>query len=291
MQEAFARDAASTPETAATPPEAAKTPTPTQTAPTPGPIPLTVHQKALENARIKAAAEERATFDRDFGWARTVDRQALDNFSRLNQDPVAFVTELAKSLSTHPTYGPQMRSAAARTLATGRGQQSLEQFRNVVIDVGEGKQPIALFPLVQQAIEQAIQPLKAESTQRHQERQEQEAAQQAQASWKQLTAEVDDTLADLHDVLEIDDQTPAEQKQALYNQLHSLLASDPKLSPHKAAMRVRKSAVVPMLEERAKSRVLESLKNQAGAQQVNPAGPVSSTTKRVKSFYDKSLTW
>lgn len=92
-----------------------------------GPIPFDRHKAALENARVKAAEEASAKWREQYGWAEQIPREQLETWSQTAQqmaaDPVGFLQKFQAELLTHPVYGPQLKSAAARTLGQRQAAQ------------------------------------------------------------------------------------------------------------------------------------------------------------------------
>ncbi len=101
-------------------------------APPQGPIPFEVHHKALENARTKATTEalrgiSPEQFNQMLGWYQ---RAAQDTTGFLTEtlashpQAIEVLTKAVQTLQAHPTYGPQLKSLAARALASARGGTS-----------------------------------------------------------------------------------------------------------------------------------------------------------------------
>lgn len=90
-----------------------------------GPIPFAVHKTALDNARTKERTAVEAEWQ-PYAWAKSVPRESLEHMSniaqRMTADPLGFLESYEKELLDHPTYGPQLRSRAGRTLAGARSQ-------------------------------------------------------------------------------------------------------------------------------------------------------------------------
>jgi hypothetical protein len=114
--QAFAQDAATTTPDASTSTDAATTQpvdpqaldgatNPSTDATPQGPVPLTVHQKALENARTKAVEQFRQTAGVD---------QAVALASKINGNAPGFWREYTTELLSHPQHGPALRSELAR---------------------------------------------------------------------------------------------------------------------------------------------------------------------------------
>jgi hypothetical protein len=107
-----------------------------------GPIPFDRHKAALDNARTKARDEAIAEYRSQYGWAEQVDPQQLENWTataqQMSADPVGFLQRFAAELQTHPVYGPQLKSAAARTLgARTAPQDDVEPRPDLQTDSGD----------------------------------------------------------------------------------------------------------------------------------------------------------
>lgn len=312
MAEAFAADAALHPETSPAVPDGATTPpaeTPTpesalHPSTPPGPIPFAVHKTALENARVKAGEEAVAQYRQQYGWAEQVPRETIQEWSGIAQqmasDPPAFLEKYFADAATDPTHGPAVRSWAARTLAT-RAPKAVDLSPDVTVQDDQGREVARTFSAdrvqaivqhaVQEAIGKEIAPLKQDHAQRQAEQQRQAQTKREAATQQQLEASTDATLADLAALLEVTADTPPDRAKALYDEIETLMAADPKLSPHKAAMQVRQTRIVPTLAGKAQQSVLDDLNKRAAAQGVNPAGAVVSTAHRPKTLLDPSLVW
>jgi hypothetical protein len=111
-----------------------------------GPIPFDVHKTALDNARTKAAAEALRgltpeQFNTMAGW-----------WQRAQQDTNGFLTETLTShpqaieilqaaltkLNAHPTFGPQLKSLAAKALASARGNPTPKAPEMVKVQLEDG---------------------------------------------------------------------------------------------------------------------------------------------------------
>lgn len=107
-----------------TTPPAAVSPTPAPARPA-GPIPFEVHQKALDNARVKAVEELRAKV----GWAETISQAEYQQVQglarRLSADPVNALQELIAEVNANPKHAEQVRSLVAKSLAASRGSQTM----------------------------------------------------------------------------------------------------------------------------------------------------------------------
>ena len=312
FEQAFAADAApptpdpsAQPEGATTPPaepsgtESAITPAPLQ-----GPIPFTVHKTALDNARLKATQEAQATFDRDYGWAKSVPRDTIQEWSGIASlmasDPPAFLDKYFAEAASHPTFGPQVKSWAARTLAS-RAPKAPDLSPDVTVQDAEGREVARTFSadrvqaIVQHAVQDAIGKEVGPLKQAHEQQQAAEQRKAVEAhqaeTHKQLEAHADAVLADLSALLDVTENTPKETKDALFTELGALLDADPSLTPHKAAMQLRATRIVAALAGQAQKKVLDDLHKKAASQGMNPASAGVAPTHRPTSFHDASLKW
>lgn len=259
------QEPASTEETAATGQDATATATGATTATTKqGPIPFEVHSKALENARTKAATEAVAKYREQHGWAESIPRETIQQWSgiaqRMAADPIAFLSEFQAEIANHPTYGPQLRSHAARTLAGGRQAQA-DLSPDLVVDAGDGRQ-IATFSAerVQQIVQRSIQDALAKEVGPIKQEREQRLAQQQKADEevRQLNAKADEQIAFAKRV--IGDET----NEAAWAAVHKAMSEDPTLSLHDAALKVRDELIVaPKLQKEAQAKVVASHKQKA----------------------------
>lgn len=113
--------AAPSPQDAATtPPDG--TVDPTQTPPaTQGPIPFTVHETALKNARTK----ERQAVEQEFRSTvgdPAVAREAMQWFQSAARDRTGFLRDTIQEALADPELAPQVRSLLGQTLGSGRQQ-------------------------------------------------------------------------------------------------------------------------------------------------------------------------
>jgi hypothetical protein len=246
-------------------------------APKQGPIPFDVHSTALENARTKTRAEVMAEVERDLGWARQVSRESLTNMSQIatqiNTDPVGFLNRMAAELANHPTYGPQLRSSAGRTLAGGAAT-SLDPDVTIVDDKGQpvGKTFSAerVQAIVKQAVSEAIgrevQPLKSEYEQR-------QAAEKTQANLREINEKADTAIARMTEILD--------GRNDLWAHVDALLAQGK--DPIDSALAVRKQHIVPGQTKSAEAAAADMMKRKAAGNTANGAGTSTATTARPKN--------
>lgn len=295
MQEAFSRESDSTtqPDAATTQPVDGSTPQTVHPS-TQGPIPFAAHKTALDNARLKATQDAQTTFDRDFGWAKSVPRESLERFSsiaqRMSSDPIGFLGDFVKELESHPVHAASLRSQAGRLLAGGRTQPQAEMpTPDVQIVDAQGNVTGTTYSADQLAkrdawtrsqllaeVNKELQPIKEEREKKVAQAKATESIQRAEKAADQRMSRADQILDGNKD---------------LYQHVANLMASDPSLEVEDAALQVRKAHILPALQGKAQTALLESLKTKANAQGVNPASAVVSATHRPRSLTDKSLQW
>lgn len=297
--QAFAQDAApTTPDASTTTDTATTQPVDTQaldgatnpSAPQ-GPVPLAVHQKALENARLKAAQEAQAAFDRDYGWAKQVPREQLERFgsiaSSMTTDPIGFLNKFVAELQANPVHAAALRSNAGRMLAARQANAEPQPDVQIVNDQGQvtgrtysaeglAKRDAWREKQLLAKVEQQYGPLIAEREQR-------QTAEKTAEAKKQIAAKAEQHFARVDRILDGD--------KSLYPEVNRLMAADPTLDAVDAALEVRKTKIAPAAKGKAEADVLESLKTKAAAQAMNPATAAVAATSRPKSFNDPSLKW
>lgn len=95
------------------------------------PIPLEVHRKSLENARVKGGEEAVAKYREKYGWAETIAQPDLQRWgetaNRINQDPEQFADDYLTELENHPRYAASIRQKIADRAAAYRSQQQATQ--------------------------------------------------------------------------------------------------------------------------------------------------------------------
>lgn len=266
------------PAAAATSQPASTTPASVTPAPKQGPIPFDAHSTALDNARTKTRAEVTAEFDRDFGWARQVSRDSIAHMSQIatqiNTDPVGFLNRMAAELASHPTYGPQLRSSAGRTLAGGAPASSLDPDVQITDKdgqvVGQTFSAQRVQAIVEKAVSDAIgrevQPLKSAEEQR-------QAAIKTQETRRQMDQQADTAIARMKEILDGRDD--------LWGHVDALLAQGKDAID--AALAVRKQHITPSQTKAAEATVADTMKRKANGNTANGAGTSVAATTRPKN--------
>lgn len=278
MREAFERmekKAAGTTDPATTP----------QTAPSKaaavvpqGPIPFDVHQKALENARTKASTEALAKHRETFGWAEKIPQQQLQQWgtlaNRITTDPIGYAADLIREIEQHPQLGPAWKARqGAQPVGRTDTTQSLDPDVEIRDDQGRvvGKTFSAdrVTAIVQKAVSEAIgqevQPLKAERDARQAEANRQQMETLKTQQTELVTKQADAILSDIEQILDGD--------KSLFDDVDKMMSQHPEMTPHAAALAVRKEKVVPKLKGAAtQEAITEMQRKAAGGATANGSG-------------------
>lgn len=282
---AYMEKAATTQTAPAAPQETAATgqaANPDLTSATAGPVPFAAHKTALDNARTKAVAEYREKY----GWAEQVPQAQLQEFSqlasRMSTDPVGFATAFMQELQAHPTYGPQLKSQAARML--GARQANTEPQPDVQIVDANGQVTGVTYSASQLAkrdawnkanllaeVQKEFGPLKTDHDKRAAEAAAAETTRQANALADEiLVDEVDGILEGAY----------SRKDEAILTEVNKLMAANPTWSVHKAANKVRKDFILPTLDKKAEARVVETFNKKAAGNTANGTAPATPTRPR-----------
>ncbi len=305
--EAFATDATAAssqtpaPEGAATtaPAEGQATDSATSPSEPKGPIPFDVHKTALENARIKAAEQAKQEFEQQFGWAKTVDRTAVEDAMRLGQlyqsDRAGYIRQVLGEAVADPTLAPLVRSEAARVLGA-RAPQPVDLSPDIPVVDNNGQVVTHTFSadrvkaIVQHAVQEALQKEVAPLKQDFQTRQDRDAAIQAQ---RELDTQVQDIYSEAIQMLPGFKEHEAEIAK-VFDAMPPFDPNDQRAAD-KALRKAWHQVVGSTLANRDQTRtqMLDELKTKAaaGTGSVNPAGAAVTATKRPTSFHDASLSW
>jgi hypothetical protein len=253
-----------------------------------GPIPFAAHKTALENARLKAATEAQAQFDRDFGWAKQVPRESLDRMSQIatdmTRDPIGFIDKYISELSVNPQHQAALRSQAGRLLASARGTQPEPMpGPDVQIVDAQGNVTGETYSAAQLEKRDTWREQQQAARAQQADRDRKTADQQAAALSAQTEAKADSIMAELRGIV-YGDEAQFETMLKVWNE-------HPDWSAHQAALHVRDTYIEPSRAQKAEAKVLEDLKTKAASQGVNPAGAVVANTSRPTSFNDPRLKW
>lgn len=281
FKDAFARlDAAeavkkpSTEMPATTAPAATAQPgVPVKPAATAAPIPLDVHQKALENARTKAVTEYR----QKYGWAEGIPQETFQQVSQGLQayatDPIAFIQARIAEVASHPVWGPKWQASQPN----GPARPSISLDPDVEIMGPDGRPVGATYSAervkaivdqaVQKAIGQEVQPLKTAYEQRQAEERRQAQARLEVEHKQQAEAQADKTFTQIKRILDITEDTDP-----LLNDVMAVWTEHPDWSVHDVAIEVRDTKVKPRLQGQAVQAAETEMRRKAAANTVNGTG-------------------
>lgn len=292
LEEAFAQDEApAEPEAPAATAPAAETPeTKHPSDNTPGPR-LADHKKILENTRAKTRAEVESEYQSRYPWlSKLTPEEAqgwVETARSMAESPIQFLQDFAGKLREHPVWGPQLRSEAARMLASQRTEappepdvEILDGAGNVVgktySDAALQKRDEWLSARIAKQFQSELAPLK----QSH----EQAKAQQQHAEFMQAVEhEADTVLADVTAIVG--------QDEAALKAVAEAMDANPQWTAQRAAAHVFETLVKPGLTTSTKAQVLDELKTRAAASTLNPSAAAVTSTTRPTSLLDPGLKW
>lgn len=248
---------------------------------TPGPIPFDVHSRALENARSKALEGYR----QQYGWAEKIPQATLQEFGalaqRMSSDPIGFLNEFTAQIANHPTYGPQLRSSAGRTLAappSGRPEPDVQvvNAQGQVIEMTYSAKRLAEvqewdWNQREAKLNQTLAPLQQERAQRLQEA-------EIATFQRDVRTEADKGLSRIDTILD-------GRSQELGPHVSAIMQADPTIDPIDAALQVRASVIAPRAQAQAQAAVLDTQLKKAHGNTANGSGAVA-TPMRPKSRAD-----
>lgn len=258
------------------------------TTPAPGEPPKERWADILENARTKAREEADAQWAQH-AWAKQVSQQEFQQIAdmarKASTEPIAYLQDFIKELQTHPTYGPQLKSLAAKALSQ-RNQPQGPDLTPLQVQMEDGRtvplysadQIAALQEQWMAKVKQEFQPV-TETIESYKAREA--AAQKAQ----QVAQYVETTTADVQTWPGMDD---AETRKAVAEELARAKVSDD--DPREISLALNaayRKVVLPKLASKSESTVLDNLRRKAAAStSVNPGSAAPTSPRPVKSFAD-----
>ena len=266
--------------------------TPDGTTPTAGAPPQERWDTILANARAKAAEEAVAPL----AWAKDVSpqefqqiRQIAAHFSK--GDVVTGLQEMIAEARKDPAVEAQIRSFAAKTLAQ-RSQPPVNQEpqADLPIQLEDGR-VVHLYSADQQAKREAflqqkwMQEMRQELQPLQQTHETLQAERKALAQQQEISQFVTSTFEDVKTWPGMDDV--ANQKAVAHALAQIQLKSDDPREVSLALNAVYRQTVLPTLNSRAQSTLLDSLKTKASASSsVNPGSAAASSPRAVSRFSD-----
>jgi len=293
-----------TPEPIAVTPGAATTePATGQVEPrsTEGPIPFQAHKTALDNARAKAAEEAWKGYESLRGvppdqvqellhwWQRA--QADTDGFllqtMQEHTDPVALLEKLVQQVQAHPQHGQRLASLAAKQLAAQRGQVEPQPDRQIQLEDGS---IVAVFSPEMQAKRDAwlqqrtLSKLREEFAPITKTVEQFQAEQQAAAQERQIEQFKTTTMQDVQTWPGMD--SPEHRKLVAEKLAQMPVNGDDPRDVTLALNAAYRSVILPRLGQTERSKVLQTIQQQAAAGSVNPG---QTSTHAPKTMAEMSI--
>jgi hypothetical protein len=270
----------STPAPATAAPAQEPTTTVNQTSPEP---PKERWPDILDNTRKKTREEVEKEWE-PHAWAKQIPREQLTAWAqhadRISRDPIGHIESLIAELSSHATYGPQLRSQAARLLAGARGNrvdatpdlEVTDASGRVIDQAFSAKKMMAIVQqTVSDALGKEVAPLKQEFATRR-------AAEQARETHAHIEKSADAMLERAKTWHGFTDNMDAVAK---------VWAAHEEWTLQDAYLDVLHSQILPNLSKAERVKVLADINQKPAASTVSPS---SGTTSAPKSDADKDWT-
>ena len=232
-----------------------------------------------------------------YAWAKQVNQQDVQEAVRIAQlarnNPIEYLQEFVKDLQTHPTYGAQLKSLAAKALAQRSNPQAQAppDLNPIALSLEDGRTFSAYSAeQVQALVEKAVAQVEQKFAPVVKTHEQLQADQQAAAQKAQIDHYVTTTYGDIQTWPGMDDKA---NQVAVANYLRDLkLESDDPREVEILANRAYRTVVLPKLSNKAQSQLLDTLKTKAAASSsVNPGSAGASAPRSPRSFHDTSLQW
>lgn len=269
----------------ATEPTASTAPPTDPAAPKPNEPPQEKWPQILENARTKARAEAEQQFQQQHGHRLKVTDEQLAALQFAESDPVAFFQQLTERITQlKPDAIPALRSHAARVLGM-RAQAAAAQETNDDARPEPDYQDATGTPFysaaqqervfqwqarqLEQKFAQQIDPLRQDFATRQQR-------ERAAADWQQADQHADQILTELR----ANPQFTEKQADVLK------LMTEKGWDVHRAWSHVLSTDILPSLDTRARSAVVQQLKDKSTAATIRPNDSGSAAESGYSSFAD-----
>lgn len=236
------------------------------------PIPLDVHTKALDNARIKAVAE----YQQKYGWAEQVPQQTFQrvatDLNSYHTDPIGFVMKRIAEIESDPQWGPQWKARQAQPASTAPNLDP-----DVEVIGPDGKVTGTTYSaerqkaLLKHELDQALKPFQTEREQREAATKQAETERLEAAAYKQREKVAEAQMEEIADILDIkiDYTKPADP---LIADTMAMWAQHPEWSAHRSALEVRKTKVQPRLAAQGLQQATDEMKRKAAGNTANGSG-------------------
>jgi len=257
--------------------------------PTFGPIPRERFDKV--NMRMQEAERRFKEMQETYGDVLSLpadQAKQLSGFAReFARDPVATMIQLNDQLMSHPQYGPQLASQAARVLAARRGQAPPAPSPEPEPDlVAENGQPVYSAARLREwrvwadkqteaRISQRIEPLEREARTRQQE-------QQVAAVRQRADQEAGTLLETAKSWYGFEAHQPA---------VTEAFREHPDWTLQDAYLHVLHTVILPAMPAQAQATVVAQLQQKAAAQTMNPAGGTATATPDFKGDFLAALKY
>lgn len=251
--------------------------------------------------QVNGKYNELKAWKEQFGWAETVDRDAVQRAAEIGQlytqDRAGYIRQILAEAVGDPTLATVVRSEAARLLAGARGQQpaAAPEPQLVPVQLEDGsvvqmpRDPAAWLAWHQQQwlshVEQKIAPALQTAEDVKAAKEYAVRSQQAQSFAQSFVGDLQalphfmEMKADIYERLSktaLKSDHPEEVKAAAYQIYTQVLAEK----------------VLPKLSQSAQSEQLDELKRKAAASTVpNPHAAAPTTVREIRSFADARLKW
>ena len=294
--EAFAADASPAPDSTAsqTTTPAAEAAPPSQETTTPAADdPRSPFIPRPRFDEVNGKYNELKAWKEQYAWAEQVDRNAVHEAMRIaqtyTQDNPAFIRQILAEALADQQLAPAIRSELGRYLAQRQAAGpdlnpiplALENGQTLPIYTAE--QIAALKQQWQDEIKREFEPIRTTVEQQRQAYEQAERLRQAEEFGRS-------TFADVQTWPGMDNP---ENRQKVAAELKAMrLESDDPREVQLALNTAYRKVVLPSLNQRAESQLLDTLKrNAAASTSPNPGSAVPTAPKRIDSFHDKSLQW
>jgi hypothetical protein len=239
----------------------------------------------LANARTKAAADAQATFDRDYGWAKAIPKEAIQEWShiarKMTADPIGFLNDFVGELQRHPTHSIALRSEAGRILsghANGEPQPDVQLVNEQGQVTGMTYSAEGMAKREQWFRSQLLGDVNREYGPLKEARAQEETRQLQQQARASLESKADVVMSELLEIVD--------GKTDLLPAIDALMGEHPEWSAHKAALEVRKTKIVPTQQQTAQAAAADSFRKKAAANTSDGRASTSTPPKKLTGRKD-----
>jgi len=246
---------------------------------------------------VNAKYNELKTWKEQYAWAEPLNREEVQQLMAFRQayaaNPIETLQAELAALQDNPVYAQQLRSLAARQLAAGRGQAqpAAPDLNPIAVQLEDGR-TVSLYSAEQMSALKAqwIEEIKREFAPVVQTVEDQRRANQQAETQRRAQEFGQTTYAELKTWPGMDQK---ENQIKVRDELAAMrFDSDDPRDVTLALNAVYRKVVLPTLNQKAQSQLLDSLQQKAAAStSPNPGSAVPTAPKRIDSFHDSSLSW